>query len=53
MGAPDGRFVDMKTQLDYRMDDTVAAGQAAAHGEVLTPLFNLSSGARCLAPALC
>lgn len=24
-GAPDGRFVDMITRLDYRMDDTVAA----------------------------
>lgn len=51
-GAPDGRFVDMITRLDYRMDDTVAASQAAAHEEVVTPLFNLSSGAWRLAPAL-
>lgn len=51
-GAPDGRFVDMITWLDYRMDDTVAASQSAAHREVMTPLFNLSSGARRSAPAL-
>lgn len=43
-GAPDGRFVDMITRLDYRMEDMVAARQAAAHREVLTPLLNLSSG---------
>lgn len=29
-GAPDGRFVDMITRLDYRMDDMVAAGQSGA-----------------------
>lgn len=30
-GAPDGRFVDMITRLDYRMDDMVAASQSEAH----------------------
>jgi len=51
-GAPDGRFVDMITRLDYRMDDTVAASQSAALREVMTPLFNLSSGAWRSTPVL-
>lgn len=51
-GAPDGRFVDMITRLDYRMDDMVAASQPAAHREVVTPLLNLFPGAWRPAPAL-
>lgn len=52
-GAPDGRFVDMITRLDYRMDDMVAESQSEARREVLTPLLNLSSGVQCAAPAFC
>lgn len=50
-GAPDGRFVDMITRLDYRMDDMVAESQSEARREVLTLLLNLSSGVQCSAPA--
>lgn len=42
--APDGRFVDMITQLGSRMDDTVAESKCVTPREVLTPLLNLSSG---------
>lgn len=34
----------MITQLGSRMDDMVAESKCATHREVLTPLFNLSSG---------
>lgn len=43
-GAPEGRFVDMITRLDYRTDDMVAEGPSEAHREVPSPLLNLSSG---------